>query len=128
MKKSSQYVLQVGLAITFIVIGVMILQAPDTWAAFIAPWAAKLIPGSVIDAMNQTAYVDIAVGVLFLIGPTVWIAALVGTIHLAIVLVTTGLSSFTITIRDVGLLAATIALFLETIPPSVVQKVMFWKK
>ncbi len=126
MKTYSRYLLQIGLAIVFIGIGIMILQDPVGWAALIQPWAAKLIPGSIISTMKETAFLDVGVGILFLIGPIVWIAALIGSVHIAVVLVTTGIT--TITIRDVGLLAAALVLFIETVPTSVVRKVVFWKK
>ncbi len=126
MNRFAKYLLQIGLAITFFVIGMMILQDPEGWGALIQPWALKLVPGSVVDAMRQTAYVDMGLGILFLIGPVAWIAALVGSVHIVIVLVTVGVN--TITIRDIGLLAATIALCIETTPASLVRRLMFWKK
>jgi uncharacterized membrane protein YphA (DoxX/SURF4 family) len=125
MKKYSRYLLQVGLGTVFIGIGVMILQDPAGWAALIQPWAAKLIPGSILSTMKETGFLDIGVGVLFLIGPLAWIAALIGSVHITVVLITTGIT--TITIRDIGLLAAAIVLFIETVPMSLVRRVLFWK-
>ncbi len=122
MKKSAFNILRIGLAITFFWIGILIWRNPAEWAMFIQPWAAKLIPGSVVFAMQQTAVLDMAVGVLLLISPLVWLGALLGAGHLATVLITAGVSD--ITIRDVGLLSATIALCIETFPQSLKDKIL----
>lgn len=122
MKKNAFNILRIGLAITFFWIGVLIWKNPAGWATFIQPWAAALIPGSIVFAMQQTAVLDMAVGVLLLITPLVWLGALLGVLHLAIVLITVGVND--ITIRDVGLLSATIALCIETFPESLKEKLI----
>lgn len=105
---------------TFGAIGFMILQDPVGWGAMLQPWAAALVPGSLTAVMRQTGVLDIAVG-LFLLSPrTAWAAALVGAVHVLIVLITTGIN--VITIRDVAILGASAALFLETVPPALVRK------
>ena len=48
------------------------------------------------------------------------VAALVGAIHIMIVLVTLGITS--VTVRDIGLTAATITLAIETLPGWVITK------
>ena len=126
MKKSAFNILRIGLAITFFWIGILIWRNPAEWAIFIQPWAAQLIPSSVVFAMQQTAVLDMAIGLLFLVNPLVWLAALLGAFHLVVVLITTGISE--ITIRDVGLLSATIALLIESLPKSIWDKILSLKR
>ncbi|MBI2552740.1 hypothetical protein HYW17_05580 [Candidatus Uhrbacteria bacterium] len=109
------HILRVGVAVTFIWIGILILKAPELWGTgFIAPWAAGLLPVPLREAMIGTAVLDIMIGVLFLSGVLTWLAAAVGSIHLIIVLTVSGINE--ITVRDVGLLAATLALFTSAAP------------
>lgn len=126
MQKSAFNILRIGLAVTFFWIGVLIWRSPAEWATFIQPWAAKLISGSLVFAMQQTAILDMAVGVLLLVSPLVWLGALLGALHLAIVLITVGVNG--ITIRDVGLVSATIALCIETFPQSIKNKILSLKR
>ena len=114
MTKTSFHILRVGVAITFLWIGVLIFKQPEAWAGYIAPWAMKLLPVSIERAMMSTAVLDIVIGFFLLIDSFVWIAALVGSIHLIIVLTVSGITD--ITVRDIGLLTATIALMIDTLP------------
>ncbi|MBI2635725.1 DoxX family membrane protein [Candidatus Peregrinibacteria bacterium] len=111
MKASSSTILRVGVGITFLWIGILIYRAPDDWAALIQPWAAHLIPGSMRAAMLQTAVLDIVIGLLLVIGMWTWLGALLASLHWIVVLITVGITE--ITSRDIGLLAASIALMLE---------------
>ncbi len=114
MDKNAYNILRIGLAVTFIWIGVLILRYPEAWGGYIMPWALKLMPMPLEQAMFSTAILDIIVGGFLLLNSFVWVASLVGTFHLVIVLVTSGITD--ITVRDIGLLAATLALMIETIP------------
>lgn len=111
MKKSAFHILRVGVAITFLWIGVLIFKDPQAWGGFLQPWAANLLPVPLGQAMVGTAILDILVGVVLLSGFFVWVAAAVGSIHLIIVLITVGIND--VTVRDIGLLAATLALFAD---------------
>ncbi len=126
MNKKAFDLLRFGLAITFIWIGVLIFISPLAWAGYIQPWALKLIPGSIEFVMQQTAILDIAIGLLLIIRPVVWLGALLGALHLVIVLVTTGVTE--ITVRDVGLLFAAVALLIESFPNRWIGKIKFWIK
>lgn len=114
MRTSSFSILRVGVGISFLWIGILILRDPLGWGQLILPWAAHLIPGSLTLAMQQTAVLDIIIGFLLIIGVWTWLAGLIGALHLIVVLVTTGISD--ITCRDIGLLAAAIAIMLESKP------------
>lgn len=102
------HVLRVGLGITFLWIGVLIFRDPQFWSGFIQPWAADLIPVPLESAMISTAILDVLIGLLLLVDVLTWVAALVATIHLAVVLITVGID--VVTVRDIGLLAGTLAL------------------
>ena len=121
MKKISYHVLRIGLAITFLWIGVLIIQSPEAWGGYLQPWALKLIPGSLVNAMIATAILDILVGVCLLFNIFTWIAALLGAFHLIVVLSTTFITE--ITARDIGLLCATLALAIESLPQKISMKI-----
>ncbi|MDP2696364.1 MAG: hypothetical protein Q8O87_03925 [bacterium] len=111
MSRKAIYVLRIGLAVTFIWIGVLILRNPEAWGGYIKPWVVELLPASVARIMIGTALLDIIIGIGFLINPLVWWAALLGAVHLIMVLIGSGITD--ITVRDIGLLAASLALLLS---------------
>lgn len=121
MKNSSYHILRVGLAITFLWIGILIFREPEAWGYLLRPWAVDFLPIPLKEAMIGIAILDIVVGVFLLIDIFTWIAALVGAFHLAIVLATTGINA--ITVRDIGLLAAALALAIHSLPDDVLRRV-----
>lgn len=120
MKKSSFHILRVGLAITFLWIGILIFKEPEAWGGYLQPWAAGLLPVPIGQAMIGTAVLDILIGALLLFDSYVWLAALVGAIHLVIILAVSGITD--ITVRDIGVLAAAIALIVESMPENFMHK------
>ncbi len=114
MRKTSFHILRVGLAITFLWIGVLIFKDPQSWGGYLEPWAAGLLPIPIGQAMIGTAILDIVVGTLLLIDSFVWLAALVGAIHVIIVLTLSGITD--ITVRDIAILGAALALMADTLP------------
>ena len=114
MNKISFHILRVSMAITFIWIGVLIIKSPESWGGYLQPWAIKLLPVSITQALIATAILDIIVGIMLLIDWQTWIAGAVGALHLVVVLVTTGISD--ITIRDIGLLGGAAAIAIEALP------------
>ena len=120
MKSASFHILRVGMAITFLWIGILIFREPESWGLYLQPWAANLLPTSLESAMIGTAIFDIVVGFLFLVDIATWIAALFGSIHLIIVLTVVGINA--ITVRDIGLLTGTFALLLQAIPEHILGR------
>lgn len=116
MNKTSFHILRVGLAITFLWIGILIFKQPEAWGGYLQLWAAGLLPVPIEQAMMGTAVLDIVIGIFLLVDSFVWLAALVGALHLIIVLAVSGITD--ITVRDVGILAATIALMADSLPES----------
>jgi len=126
MKKTSFHFLRVGLAITFLWIGVLIFKNPGAWGGYLQPWAAGLLPIPIAQAMIGTAILDITIGAFLLFDFLPWLAAFVGAIHIIIVLTTSGITD--ITVRDIGLLVAVLALMIDSLPQWVLNKIWFVKK
>ena len=119
MGKTSFHILRVGTAVTFLWIGILILKSPIAWGGYLMPWAARLLPIPIEQAMIGTAILDIGIGVLLLVDLFTWVAAALGAIHLVIVLAVSGITE--ITVRDVGLLAAVIGLLIDSMPGTAVN-------
>src|SRR3989344_2162832 len=126
MNKTSFHILRVGLAITFLWIGILILKQPEAWSGYMQPWAAGLLPIPIEQAMKGTAVLDLVIGALLIFDSYVWLAALLGTLHLISVLVVSGITD--ITVRDIGILSAALALMVDSMPVNIINKLAFWKK
>ena len=119
MGKTSFHILRIGLAVTFLWIGVLILKNPEAWGGYMRPWAAGLLPVPVTQVMIGTAILDIVIGVFLLINFLPRLVAIVGAVHLAIILIVSGITD--ITVRDIGLLAGMLALVIDS-PPRLGEK------
>ena len=111
MNKTSYNILRVGMAITFLWIGLLIIKDPVGWSGYVAPWAGNLIPFSMKAVMLFVGFFDILVGLLFLLDIFVLHAALAAVVHLFVVLAVAGINA--ITVRDIGLFSACLAIFFE---------------
>lgn len=120
MKKASFHILRVGLAVTFLWIGILIIKEPEAWGGYLKPWAAGLLPLPIGEAMLGTAVLDIVIGALLLIDTWIWLAALVGAVHIVIVLTVSGITD--ITVRDIAILAGLIALLADAWPKKFFKK------
>lgn len=120
MKTSGYHILRVALGITFFWIGILIFKDPEGWGAMIQPWALDLLPGSVRTTMLSTAAMDVLIGFFLLIDVWTWVFALLGAIHMVVVLTTTGINA--ITVRDIGLFGGLLAVTVSNLPEAV------WKK
>lgn len=114
MKKIAFDILRIGLAITFLWIGFLILKEPEAWGGYIQPWANNFLLLPLKMTMIGAAILNILVGFFLLINYFTWIAALIGSLHLIIILIVSGVNA--ITVRDIGLLGATISLFINSAP------------
>ena len=115
MNSYAFHVLRVGLAITFLWIGVLIFQDPVGWAGFIRPWAADILLASPEKVIIATAVLDILIGFLLLVDFLTFWASLLASLHLVAVLAVSGIDA--ITVRDIGLLAGALALVISLWPP-----------
>jgi uncharacterized membrane protein len=123
MNKAAFHLLRVGIAVTFLWIGILIFKFPAAWGGYIQPWVADLLPMTIRQAMLGTAVLDIVIGFFLLIDAYVWIAACLATVHLAIVLTVSGITD--ITVRDIGLLAASLSLLTESLPMRIKKRFQF---
>lgn len=114
MKTYSHNILRVGIGITFLWVGILIVKEPLAWGSYLQPWAENLLIIPLKQVMLATAVLDLAVGLLLIVNILSWLAALVGAAHLTIVLITAGIDK--ITVRDIGLLAGVIALIVNDYP------------
>ncbi len=114
MNKYAFHLLRVGLAITFLWIGLLILKNPEAWGGYLQPWAADLLPIPLAQAMVGTAVFDLLIGFLLLINTWTWLAAFVAAFHLIVVLTASGISE--VTVRDIGLLSGALAIFVDAYP------------
>lgn len=122
MSHTSFHLSRVGLGITFLWIAVLIVADPEGWGGLLQPWAAGLLPLPLKAAMVQTAILDGVIGFLFLVDLWTWLAALLAAIHLCVVLAVTGITP--VTVRDIGLLAVAVGLFLDAMPGRWRRKVL----
>lgn len=120
--KTNYHVLRVGMAITFLWIGILILKAPASWGGYLQPWAYNLLPGSIESVMIATAVLDIGIGIIFLIDWQTWIAGILATVHIVMVLTVVGISD--VTVRDIGLLAACLVTTIESLPLTLQYKLL----
>ncbi|HTM68719.1 MAG TPA: DoxX family membrane protein [Candidatus Binatia bacterium] len=120
IQKKSRLLLRVGLGLTFVGIGVYIFMDPLAWGSIMQPWAMKLVGPWLVPAMYANGAFDVAVGLMLIAGLWTWLAAAFGALHIFSVLVVAGVSA--ITVRDIGLLCASLALALDTLPPSILAK------
>ncbi len=114
MSNYAFHVLRVGMAITFLWVGVLILQDPAAWTGFIKPWAADLLITTPEKTMIGTAIFDIITGFFLLIDFWTFWFSLLAAFHLALVLLVSGIDA--ITVRDVGLLAGALAMAVNLWP------------
>lgn len=120
MKTGTYHILRVGTGITFLWIGILIFRNPTSWGAMLQPWAYNLLPGSLESAMIGTAILDVVIGILMLIDVWTWIAGLVGALHMAIILTTVGIDD--ITVRDISILTACLAIMWPALPEKIRQR------
>ena len=106
-------VLRLGLGATFVWIGFLIFQSPVDWGAFIAPWIKTLLPLPLSSVMTATAVFDIIIGLLLIVNFWTRLAAALAALHLLFVIVAI-FGNQGIAARDLGLLAASLALALKS--------------
>jgi uncharacterized membrane protein YphA (DoxX/SURF4 family) len=102
-------IVRIGLGITFLLSGILILKDDDKWTHMLPGWFSKYLP-SARSFMIVTALGDLVLGAWLLSGYYTGIAALLATVHLAGVLIVSGKDEFHEVYRDIGLLFASIAL------------------
>lgn len=108
------HIIRVGIAITFLWIGVLIFKSPELWGNLLQPWAAGLLLVPLKQAMIMTAIFDIAVGFFLLVDKYVLPFSLLGLLHLLMVILVVGITAGTA--RDIGLAAGLLGLVIHYWP------------
>lgn len=111
MKHASYHILRIGLGITFLWIGILIIQNPSAWFNYLLPWSKSLLDGWATHIMYVIAGLDLLIGLLLLVDTMIWLVALIGILHLFMALLATGITA--LTVHDIALIAALIAIYLE---------------
>lgn len=105
--------IQYGLAFVFIWTAVLIFGNVEGWADLLRKsWVRNFLPVEPALIMRGVAVFDVLVGVWLVTGIVLWIPALLAALHLASVLLVTGIMSPVY--RDVGLFAMALALFIHS--------------
>jgi len=125
MKRISYHISRIGLGITFLWIGVLIFRNPVGWGGYVQPWALSLLPVPLMQVMMATAIFDMTVGILLLLNLLVWIVSFVAALHVISVLVVSGITD--ITVRDIAILYCAVALFIDTLPEFITNRLPFLK-
>lgn len=111
MKHASYHILRVGLGITFLWIGILIIQNPAAWFDYLLPWSKNLLDGWAINIMYLIASSDLLIGLLLLVDAMLWLVTIIGILHLLAALLATGITA--LTVHDITLIAALIAVYIE---------------
>jgi len=110
MADISLFILRVGLGLTFVITGVLILLSRDKWEHMLPVFVRKRYSKPVLRSfMVGTALYDLFNGVWLLSGFLLGYAALFAALHLLGVLLSTSRHTFHETYRDIGLFAASAA-------------------
>lgn len=102
----SYLVLRVGLGLTFLLIGIDILRHGDMWLGYVPDSLPFGIPREM--GLKLSGMFDILLGALLVVRMFPKVVAGLAALHLAGVLISYGLDA--VTVRDVGLLGAVLAL------------------
>jgi uncharacterized membrane protein YphA (DoxX/SURF4 family) len=111
LEKFSYIALRLGLGITYIWIGVLMTMNPSVWGGFFPEIIRDLSYSKQV--VIAAGFLDFLIGLLLIINRFTPVAALASTIHMSGILIVYGLDS--ITVRDIGLLGASISVFLTSI-------------
>lgn len=115
-KMKVEIALRLGLGLMYFYSGYDFLVHPEHWQSFVPQWFIKLIaPVMTLEThLMVQGIVELAIGVVFLAWfmpkKLVKCAAFISTVELFLILMLVGVDL--ITFRDIGLVAASLALFL----------------
>jgi len=111
MSKHAFHVLRIGVGITVLWIGIMIVQEPLSWAGYMDPWVINLIPFPLETMMLMAGIFDILLGVLLLVNVMTKAVGYIVALHMLGILIAGGIND--ITVRDIAILFAGLALGMD---------------
>jgi len=103
--------LRLGVGVTFVWIGIMIVQEPLSWAGYMDPWVLNLIPGSVEFFMTVTGIIDIILGAFLVLNLFTNVVGYLVALHMVGILVGGGVND--VTVRDIAILAGGTAIGID---------------
>ncbi len=103
--------LRTGIAVVFLIFGIDKFFHVDSWLAYVPAWAGAFIPVDLTLFMYIQGVIEALLGFLLLIGFWSRTVSFLCALHLAGIMVALGYNE--ITVRDFGLLMATLALSLR---------------
>jgi uncharacterized membrane protein YkgB len=110
-KHASFHILRIGMAVTFLWIGLLMFQDPTYWAGFLPEMLIKNDPMLFV---YIAAGIDVVIGLLLLFDHWVFWIASFAALHLLGILIISGIDI--VTVRDIGLFAGALALMSHTWP------------
>ncbi len=108
----SWFILQLGLAVTFVYAGVDILWHPSNWIGWLPQWVSAISPLKDTPLLYTIGVAHIILAVLLFVPRYTRVAAALLAAFLVALLVSSSRDSWLIVYRDVGVLAAALALIL----------------
>ncbi|MDD4319549.1 MAG: hypothetical protein PHW10_04480 [Candidatus Peribacteraceae bacterium] len=117
MQKHAFLVLRVGLGITFLWMGALVLLHPSVWANVIQPWARIGLGVPLRPLITAAGVIDLIAGASFLLNLWTWVPALLVSLKLLLLLVMTGVTDATVAM--VGLFFSSLAVFVQSAPAAV---------
>ena len=114
MKKISQAILRVGIALVIIWFGIQQLSSPTDWLAYLPQWTTTL-PISQLSLIYINGWFELVAGIVLFFGIYTRAIALLITLHLADITYTVGYGA--IGVRDFGLCIAMLAIFFNGMSP-----------
>ncbi len=104
------FILRVGLALTFVYAGVDFLRQPEAWVGWLPEWLKRLSPLKDEPLLYTIGVAHILLSAFLFISKYARVASTLLVLYLLGILLTSSPASWIIVFRDIGLLAAAIAL------------------
>lgn len=104
-------ILRFGLAFVFIYAGVKSLTDPTAWIGFVPLWAENFISREMFLTVHGAAEIIMAIGLI----SGIWLPIFSGTAFLSLISIAVFYGVDEVTFRDVGLAAAALALFFQSL-------------
>ena len=118
-KLKPDLVLRTGLGLVFVYAGVMSFLSPENWIGFVPQWVGGIVSPELF--LSVHAGFEIILGLALIVGILLPAASLIAFLDMFALLIFYGIDE--VTFRDLGLLAAALALFLLTSPKGVERSI-----
>lgn len=113
-KLKPDLVLRTGLGLVFVYAGIMSFLSPENWIGFVPQWVGNIVSPELFLSIH--AGFEIILGLALITGIFLPAASLIAFLDMFALLIFYGIDE--VTFRDIGVLAAAIALYLITFEKS----------